>query len=56
MYIKLEDKLHIVPLINFNIYLCNGKSEIKVTINNSSEKLKKKNLQLSVNYLQQNVL
>ena len=39
----------IVPHISFNKYLYNGKSEIKVTVNNSSERLKKKTLQLSLN-------
>jgi hypothetical protein len=36
MYSMLEDK--IVPLTNLNKYLWNGKCEIKVNVNNSSEK------------------
>ena len=35
-----------VPLTNLNKYLYNGKSEITVNINNSSEKVLKKTLQL----------
>jgi len=41
----LEDRLHnyvIVPVPSLNNYLYNGKSEIKVIINNSSENSKKK--------------
>jgi hypothetical protein len=29
----------IVPLVSLNKYLCNGESEIKLNVNNSSEKL-----------------
>ena len=47
----------IVPLTNLNKYLYNGKRKLKVNINNSSGKAKKKKtVRLSVGQLQQNVL
>jgi hypothetical protein len=42
MYVMFKDKLKIVHLTNVNNYLYNGKGKIRVDLNNSSEKLKKK--------------
>jgi hypothetical protein len=36
-----KGELKIVPFANVNKYLYNGKSKIRVDVNNSSEKLKK---------------
>jgi len=39
-----EDNNKIVPLTNLNKYLYNDKSEMRVNINNNSEKYKKKKI------------
>ena len=51
MYSTLRTSYKIVPVTKLNKYSYNGKSEIKVNINNSSEKFLKKKLcsQLLIN-------
>jgi len=42
MYIMFKGELKIVSLANVNKYLHNGKNKVRVDVNNSREKLKKK--------------
>jgi hypothetical protein len=48
MYIMFKGELKIVSPAYVNKYLHNGKSKVRVDVNNSREKLKKKSLMLEL--------